>query len=302
MENKVELTEALFRESRTIREDYFALLSHIDSLNLVLRGQQMLQATVYMLDVGKVQDVGIQHINLVPGIISGRQAFERGLLHYSDHHLVDEQAGVMAKRLPGVIQLRVDDQQEICDRVNIINQRKDSLMQLIRDVSPDKDVQFEVMKQAIPMGIRKAIGRHIHVIPKGELKRLGFSFSNRVSMSKKARRDDWLRKLDNSEKYARGHIDATSWSQQIEIERKALSALPPSAILRQERPIRKTPIANVYFRNKRKTTFVAHSPILVLDDNVELVGFREYRGDASGKRSLTKELIIPRLHLYLVDQ
>ncbi|OUX87121.1 MAG: hypothetical protein CBB95_09845 [Alteromonas sp. TMED35] len=302
MEPNVELTESLFRESRTIREDYFALLSHIDSLNLVLRGQQMLHATVYMLDVGKVQDVGIQHINLAPDVVTGRQAFERGLLHYSDHHLVDEQAGVMAKRLPGVIQLRVDDQQEICDRVNIINQRKDSLMQLVRDVSPDKDVQFEVMKQAIPMGIRKAIGRHIHVIPKDELKRLSFSFSNRVSMSKKASRDEWLKKLDNSEKYARSQLDSTAWSEQIDIERKALSTLPPSALLRQERPIRKTPIANVYFHRRRKTTFVAHSPILVLDDNVELGGFRMYQGDSSGKRSAKKEPVVPRLHLYWVNQ
>jgi hypothetical protein len=117
-------------------------------------------------------------------------------------------------------------------------------------------------------------------------------------MSKKLPRDEWLKKLDRSRKYAAGQIDVESWLDQIEIEQKRLSSLPENALLRTERPLRKVPIANVFLSSGSKTTLVAHSPILVINHTFDVKGFKPYKGNAKGEDE-SREPIIPRWHLYL---
>ena len=281
-----------------IKQEYFHLLDHVDSLVSCLHSQKSLRAIVFTLPVGQSQDVGLGHINIKPQRVEGRQAIEQALMHYSDFRIHQNQAGVMAKRLPGALWVKTNNECEITDRIRIINQKKDEFMQLVQSISPYPDQQFEAMKDAVPMIIRKAVGRHIPCYNTGALERIRFSMSKRVSMSKTQPRSYWLEKLEKSRNYVMRQADSESWAKQIDIEQKALSSLPESALLRVERPIRKVPIANIYTTNSTKTTLVAHSPIILFDDDVSIGPFRQYTGSAAGEVE-TKEPIIPRWHLYL---
>jgi DNA replication terminus site-binding protein len=287
-----------FRLMSQIKEEFFHLVEHVDSLNAFLHSHTDLTATVFEMPVGNVDDVGMEHIDVTPRLISGRQAIELALMHFSDFRMHLKQAGVMSKRLPGIVFVNTDNEHELQQRVTLINQKKDEFMSLVQSVSKSHDEQFEMMKNAVPMVIRKAIGRHIPCYQSGVINRIRFSMSRRSSMSKAQLRNVWLEKLDRSRKYVAGKVDVESWLDQIDIEQRHLSSLPEDALLRIERPLRKVPIANVFLEEGTKTTLVAHSPILIMNDTFKVKGFRPYKGNAKGEEA-PREPIIPRWHLYL---
>lgn len=283
-----------------VKGDYYHLLSHIDSLINYLKESTELKATVFLLPPSTAEDVGANQIELNPQAITGSEAINRALNHLSDHHLTPGQPGVMAKRLPGILNIQTKKPEEIISRVLRINKLKDELSLLIRSYSNSIDEQYLLTKSAIPLGIRKAISRHIHYLDNADLKSVRFSLSGRTSMSKPYSRNHWLKKLERSKTAKVDNVNHEEWLALIDIESKALISLPESTMLRVERPLRKTPILNIRYLDGKKTTVIAHSPLWIFNGVEHIKPFGNYRGSSSVPAK-NKKPILPRLHLYKLD-
>lgn len=285
-----------------VKNEYYFLLQHIDSLITFIRTKCVATSEVFLLPSPKQEDIGKPNIDINVQAIEGEDAVSRVISHLTEFTINQpDQPGLMSKRLPGVIRIFTHDTEELILRINKVNTIKDELTSLIRTYSPSEDEQFELTKRCIPMAIRKQIGRHIHYYEKGELKSVGFSFSNKTAMSKPQKKAFWLEKLEKTRKNIRSHVDVDSWMAQLDIEEAALNMLPDKAYLRTERPIRKAPIANIYLKD-RKTTITAHSPIFIINDNAPVRPLRSYKGKSTGNNNNKRELIIPRWHLYLLKK
>lgn len=299
----IELTEVVISNVSLVQEQYYYLLSHIDALVVYLHEEAQLYANVFVLPKPTVKDVGNNKIILDVHNVKGREAVDRALNHFTDHKLKTGQAGVMANRLPGVLHVKVTDENEVLFRIDKINLEKDKLMMLIRSAYVSMSEQFLLTKAAIPYAIRKSIGRHIHIYPQGRLSSVSFSVSKRSSMSKVMPRKHWLEKLERSRKYvmSRKDGDTTSWEDQIDIEQKVLSQLPEQAQLRIVRPLRKSPIVNLLYSDGAKASQIAHSPIIIVNDKgVKLNPMKSY--SVESKAVSIKEAVIPRWHLYEAGQ
>ena len=283
-----------------IREQYYYMVSHIDALVRYFHEESYMDADIFVLPKPVVNDVGKAIASFVVQHKKGQEAVQRALHHFTDDKLKVEQAGVMANRLPGVLHVQCNNPSDVIARIAKINHEKDILMGMIKTSSACSTEQFLLTKAAVPYAIRKAIGRHMYVFNQGELKSVGFSVSKRSSMSKSYKRDYWLEKLDKSEKFSAQQTDAETWADQIEKERKLLSGLAPTAMLRIVRPIRKTPIVNLLYEDDRKYSPIAHSPIIVLNDRgLKVNPMKNYIVGATGDDQTAT--IIPRWHLKLLD-
>jgi DNA replication terminus site-binding protein len=284
-----------------VREQYYYMQSHVDALLRYLNDEASLSAHVFVLPRPTQKDVGKEVIEYHPRHVTGREAVDRAMNHFVDDKLKHEQAGVMANRLPGVLFVSDVDQKDVQARIQKINQEKDALGELIRSGPKSLTEQFLLTKAAIPYAVRKSMTRHLQAFVQGELKSVGFSVAKRSSVSKTHPRQYWLDKLDTAEEHVLGRqdMDKESWETQIEIERKTLSALPPSSLLRTKRPIRRTPIFNLYFQTGKQYSPVAHSPLIIVnDDKVKVNPMKPYTVKAVDASSETP--IIPRWHLYRV--
>lgn len=292
-----------------VRKQYYFMQSHIDALHRYLNDNAMLSAHVFILPRPTQSDYKNEKVEYHPEHVTGREAVDRALHHFVDDKLKHDQAGVMANRLPGVLFADNVDAEEVVARVERINLEKDNLLKLIKQASSSMTEQFLLTKAAIPYAIRKSMGRHIQAFRAGELISVSFSVSKRSSVSATKERDYWLQRLENAERHvmSRRDLDNLAWQSQLEIERRALSHLSPDTLLRQERPIRRTPVANLYYHKGRgkkgnqKASQIAHSPILILNDReVKVNPMRPYSVPA--KDPSTKTPIVPRWHLYEVER
>lgn len=296
--NDVEQTKLI----QEIKSEYYYLLEHIDALRNHIYTDCEVNADVFWMPTYIDEDVGKKTITLDARHIQGSEAVARAMDHFSEYRLTQsKQSGVMARRLPGVLHVKSTNQDDIISRVKAINLIKDKITSLIRDHSKSKDDQFELTKNAIPLAIRKAIGRHIPIFEESSLKRIGFSFSSKSSFSKTEPRDFWLKKLYKTRMNVRNKINVQEWMIQLDIEEQSLNHLPSNAMLRIKRPIRKSPIANVLLLTGHKTTLMAHSPIISVNNNVTIKPFSTYTGNVTGPNKRTEQPIVPRWHLYLVN-
>jgi len=285
--------------SDRIRQQYYYLVSHIDSLMAFLHEYTQLNAEVFVLPKPNVSDVGKEIAHFDVQHVKGIEAVSRALHHFADDKLKVDQAGVMANRMPGVIKVSTEQPDELVKRIARINEEKDTLMKMIRTGANSSTDQFLLTKSAIPYGIRKAIGRHIYVYEQDSLKSLSFSVTPRSSMSKIQNRDFWINKLESSQKYTPLSKRGADFDAQIEIEHKVLSALPPTAQLRTVRPIRRTPIMNILYQDSKKASQIAHSPVFVINDaKVKVNEMQSYTVKALDESKT--EPVIARWHLYQV--
>ena len=297
MSNTIPDSELDTNISDRIRQQYYYLVSHIDSLMAFLHEYTQLNAEVFVLPKPNVSDVGKEIAHFDVQHVKGIEAVSRALHHFADDKLKVDQAGVMANRMPGVIKVSTEQPDELVKRIARINEEKDTLMNMIRTGANSSTDQFLLTKSAIPYGIRKAIGRHIYVYEQDSLKSLSFSVSKRSSMSKVQNRDFWLKKLEASQKYTPPSIRQDGFDIQIEIERKVLSSLPETALLRTVRPIRRTPIMNILYQTGQKASQVAHSPVFVVNDSeVKVNPMKSYNIKAVDEDRT--EPLIARWHLY----
>lgn len=284
-----------------VRINYYHLLSHIESLIGYLKKHTDMQATVFQLPILTPDDVGQSNMHIPLTVRVGDPALDLALNHFTEHTLKDNQAGVTANRLPGVINVKTQQPMAVIERINRINTLKDEFSVLIRSYSKSEDEQFLLTKEAIPFAVRKAICRHIHAIQQQEIKSVRFSLSGRTSMSKTYKREYWIKKLEKSRQAKSGKINPDDWNDLIDIEVERLNRLPESTLLRIERPLKKAPIVNVRLLNGTKTTIIAHSPVLIFNGEGLIKPLADYEGRSTSGGN-DKAPIIPRLHLYEVKK
>ena len=289
-----------------IKLEYANLRDHINLLRELINQESRTDAEVYVLPVPTQSDVGKEWMDYsITETLVGQLAVEKTLIHYGQNILRHEQAGVMSHRLPGVIWVNQVDEPDILSRIRKINHIKDDIKRLINEYSDSAFAQFTAMKSAAPYAVRKSISRHIHAFPADSVTNVGYSISNRVATSKSLPRDKWIAKLESAKLNITqtGELNIKDWEDMYDREISILSSLANTTYLRIHRPLRKAPIVNIKMSDGKKTTQIAHSPIVLINHSKASVRYRPFKAIAQQVQSVVKKTpVIPRMHLYLAEK
>jgi DNA replication terminus site-binding protein len=302
-----------------LRATYKLLGDHIDAFTEMLFGKGELKtAVVYAYpahtddDIAQVPD----SITLTP--VCDQAALLLALDSMKQNTIRDDQSGRIVPRLPGAIVYHHPEPLECIGRLERINELKNELADVILAISPDKDVRFDVVKDALPLLIKKVATRHV-IYANRPVKSVSFSWAHRYagkSLTKPQVEDMLAKSLMYSNKHT---LSDPRFGLQIEEDMLTISRLPAHSRFVIRREIRVTPMLNLNYekdsapylasRPSSKTpsavspkNYVAHSPVFIFEGNPRLYPFESYAGRSGlgqqGARD-TLELIIPRLHLYL---
>lgn len=287
-----------------LRRDYAHLREHIKALHpLFHEGILHPGSRVFTLPLLSQDDIGDAVTNIVPTPLEGISALNAYLDHMLDMTLQHEQTGQMAKRLPGYILLETPDEAEIIERIEVINTLKANLDTYIRrHAGKTPDARFEVVSHAIPNLVRKALSRRLLVAPKASFS-VSFSWSHSSSRSKAQPKVYWEEKLERSRESKVAHMDEEAWNTMIDMEKQALMAANDVTHFRIVRPLRVNPIMNVKYEKDddgafKKTTMVAHSPLLCVNQQPKCFPLRHYQGESV--KSASDKPVIERWQLYKV--
>lgn len=299
-----------------LKATYHLLCQHIDSfVEYMLDKGELVNAEVYKYPVFTNKDIGLspQLIELTP--VTGEQALLLALDHLKANTIKQEQSGRIVPRLPGAIIYHHPDLMGCLERLEHINLLKNTLAQMIQGISTNKDVRFEVVRDALPLLIKKVALRHI-IFANRPVKSISYSWVNRHNgkiLSKKHVLDI----LKTSEDYQnKNSIRDPNFAEYVAQEIVTISAMPASSQFVVRRPLRITPMLNFnYYKDmplhlterpssssgaKAPKNFVAHSPAFVFNCNPKIYPFQSY--DANNHvndKPVTDTPILPRLHLYL---
>lgn len=285
-----------------LRRDYAHLRSHIQALHPLIHNSILNpQSCVFTLPSLSQDDIGEAFPDITPTAVDAVMARHAYLDHSLDMTLQHDQTGQMAKRLPGYIVLNTPDEQEILERIEVINRLKTSLDTYIQThAGKTPDTRFEVVSQAIPNLVRKALSRRLLVAPSDTFS-VSFSWSHSSSRSKAQPRVYWEEKLERSRVAKAEHVDEEAWNTMIDMEKQALMAANDVSHFRVIRPLRVNPIINVKYAKDdegafKKTTMIAHSPLLILNQQPKCFPLRSYQGASLKPAADTP--VIERWHLY----
>lgn len=287
-----------------LRLDYAHLRAHIKALHpLIHKGILNTESRVFTLPLLSQDDIGDAFPNITPTAVNNVLARNAYLDHTLDMTLQHEQTGQMAKRLPGYILLNTPDEAEILERIDVINSLKKNLDAYIQThAGKTPDTRFEVVSKAIPNLVRKALSRRLLVAPTDTFS-VSFSWSHSSSRSKAQPTAYWEEKLERSRMNKAAHIDEDAWNTMIDMEKKALMAANDATHFRIMRPLRVNPIINVKYDKEddgifKKTTMIAHSPLLLLNQEPKCFPLRPYQG--ASLKPAEDAPVIERWHLYKV--
>lgn len=286
-----------------LREHYFNMMEHIKLLRELLSQSASPYSVCFVLPHLSKEDIGIEPCAIHVEKVTGQYALNMAIEHLSQHELKEDVPGLFAQRLPGVIFLNLtpEDTQEAEQRIEAINSLKAMFAGLVKALSPNKDVRFEIVSQALPNLIKKSVARKILVAPE-HCKRIGFTWKRFYSVRKKTPLE-WDEYLENAIKKGRPKgVEQTNWEQAIEIERQILRNNDDAAAFVSRRPLRIAPAMNLTMSGGKvkATTVVAHSPLWVFNQ-VPTVGVLNDFNDGAQKRQGSEreeQLLIPRLFLY----
>ncbi|MBQ4839734.1 MULTISPECIES: DNA replication terminus site-binding protein [Pseudoalteromonas] len=287
---------------RKIRADLHYLQVHIgEALTLLKDAQLQPCSAVYELPRLTQENIAEHAPTILPNPLFNEQARQRFLHHALDFTLKGNHPGVMARRLPGCLCFSTPHDQELRERVAHVNQLKsefDTFIQHHAGKNPDQ--RFELVSQAVPLLIRKAVSRNLLLAPQDTFS-LSYSWSHSTSRSAIQPRQYWHEKLDRTLQSKLSDVNASNWVKMIEQEKKALANANDSEYFRTIRPLRITPIVNLKYNRGQngefnKTTMIAHSPVIVLNDRPKLSPLKPYTGKRI--RDARAGPVIARLHLY----
>lgn len=302
-----------------LRATYKLLGDHIDEFTeFMLSKGELKAAAVYEYpshtddDVAQVPD----SIPLTP--VFDQAALLLALDSLKQNTIRDDQSGRIVPRLPGAIVYHHPDPLECIGRLERINELKNELADAILAISPDKDVRFDVVKDALPLLIKKVATRHV-IYANRPVKAVSFSWAHRYagkSLSKSQVEDMLAKSLTYSNKHT---LSDPRFGLQVEEDMVTISRLPANSRFVIRREIRVTPMLNLNYekdsvpylqaRPSSKTptalspkNYVAHSPVFIFAGEPRLFPFENYTGRTGPGQQASREpieLIIPRLHLYL---
>lgn len=282
-----------------VRRDYFHILEHINLLVDCLKVGTVSKAEVFALPYGELDDVGADEVMIKVSRLSGEDAFNKALSHLLDFELRHEnQAGVMAQRLPGVICIQHPDENDVRTRVVEINRLKKVFEQTILQLANHTDTRFELVSTAVPNLIRKAFTRNI-MVGKPSYSRIGFSWVRLYSQSKADTKENWVKKIELAKGAKKNSVDHDDWVKAIEMEKQQLMKANDAEMFRTIRPLRVTPMMNIRDEDtaRKQTTKIAHSPIWFINQDVTIGELNTYMGQAKADAAAP---VVERLHLYKV--
>lgn len=305
-----------------LRASYHLLVDHIESFTEYLLGQgELKSATVYEYPAHTDDDVAHAPQSIVLTPVHQEAALLMALESIKKNTIVDDQSGRIVPRLPGVIVYHHPNPLECLSRLERINMLKNDLADAILAISPDKDVRFEVVKDALPLLIKKVATRHL-IYANRPVKSVSFSWAHRYAGKtlSKTQVEDMLEK---SLMYSNKHtLSDPRFGLQVEEDMVTISQLPAHSQFVIRREIRVTPMLNLNYekdsssylqsRPASKTptalspkNYVAHSPVFIFAGNPRIYPFENYTGRTQSTQQAGREpveLIIPRLHLYLKSE
>lgn len=258
---------------------------------------------VYRLPNRTEDDIGSDCESVTVEAVNHEQAIKAYFFHLKNVTVSPEQPGMMAKRLPGCMLLSHPDESSIRERIAVINGLKKDFDAFISAHAKNRNQRFDLVSSAIPMLSRKAMSRQIMLAPTDTFF-VAYTWVKPYSASKALSKKEWIDKLDGSLKQKSGISDVEQWQASIEIEKKALENYNTAEFFRMVRPVRVAPHMNVRYRRESDakshatTSYVAHSPLLVINNVPKVNPLQCYAGPSRGGQNNAP--VIERLHLYPV--
>lgn len=288
-----------------VRADLLFIKEHINALVDLLKESNVdPDSVVFQMPSLHKDDIGAGDTQIHPTPIMGDMAFTAFIEHIGQFSLEGEHPGVMAKRLPGYIVIRSHQAQEIVERIKIINKLKNDFHELVyRFAGKSPDERFETVSAAVPNIIRKAVVRQLLLAP-DDVVGINLNWSRPSSYSKVEHRIFWEEKLDRTLLSKQPAVGEKDWETAIKMEKEALLQCNDTDHFRSIRPLRVNPILNIRYnrddvtKQYEKTTLVAHSPLIILNQKPTMSYLKTYQGKSTKTRPV--QPVIERLHLYPV--
>lgn len=302
-----------------LKSTYRLLGDHIDAFaeHLLAKGT-LKAATVYEYPAHTDDDVAQVPDSIPLQPVADHTALLLALDSLKQNTIRDDQSGRIVPRLPGAIVYHHPDVLECIARLERINMLKNELADAILAISPDKDVRFDVVKDALPLLIKKVATRHV-IYANRPVKSVSFSWAHRYA-GKTLTKPQVVDMLAKSLIYSNKHtLSDPRFGLQVDADLLTISQLPDHSRFVIRRDIRVTPMLNLnyeknsapYLSTRPSSTtptavapknYVAHSPVFIFEGNPRLYTFESYRGKSAAQPQTPRdplELVIPRLHLYL---
>jgi len=239
--------------------------------------------------------------------ITGENAVIELCRHIQDFYAREGESTRVARRLPGFVhlQLQKSDMTELRDLVDAINRTKNDFRDGYQALNATAEVRHEVLHSVFPFIVTLNITRQLMLFT-DPIKSIHFNWVHKHSM-KKCTHDEVTQRLHNAKKHGQSNtVDAITFEQQLNEELAIMEGLSGNERLVIRRPIKESPVANISFRYLGRKVYSAHSPFIVANTpetftKITSHALKSY--EPSEHRTPDKyKLVLPRLHLYQIDE
>ncbi|MDX5298386.1 MAG: DNA replication terminus site-binding protein [Gammaproteobacteria bacterium] len=247
-----------------------ALGDRLAQFDTTLAEADLLRAQVFALPrvrQGEEHDV----IKSIPTtLLEGPEAFAEARQSWRLFYAHQDDSTKAVARLPGVIQLHVEDPESLRTQIGQINQLKDQIDACIRTLAPRPDDRFDMVHRLFPYLINRQLVRHILVCPaEPAIQSVTYTWAQRTAIVRLTRDElcERLEKRKAAPPQAPAHPDSpfTPWPLRIDREIQRLRTLPASSTFQWRRAVKVRPVVNIRLETGEQRQREAHTPVLILN-------------------------------------